>query len=158
MNRQHNYSLALQWTGNKGTGTSTYRAYERSYTIEAEGKIEIQGSSDPAFRGDKTKYNPEDLLVASLSSCHMLSYLHLCAEAGIVVVDYSDHASGIMEETANGGGAFKEVTLNPHVIVTDESMVNLANELHQKAGDLCFIASSVNFKVSHKPLCQSRPQ
>lgn len=158
MSKQHNYNLSIRWTGNKGTGTSNYRAYERSYIIQAEGKIEIQGSSDPAFRGDKTKYNPEDLLVASLSSCHMLSYLHLCAEAGIVVIDYSDQATGIMVETTNGGGQFKEVTLNPLVIVTDESMVSMANQLHQKAGELCFIASSVNFKVSHKPLCKARAQ
>ena len=157
MNREHRYNLSVTWTGNKGEGTSNYRAYERSYTIEAEGKTAIEGSSDPAFRGDQSKYNPEDLLVASLSSCHMLSYLHLCAEAGVAVIDYSDQATGIMEETANGGGQFKEVILNPVVVVADESMATLAIQLHQKASENCFIASSVNFKVSHKPLCQTRP-
>ena len=151
----HHYNLLISWTGNKGSGTSTYRAYERSYSILAEGKPEIQGSSDPAFRGDLTKYNPEDLLLASLSSCHMLSYLHLCAEAGIVVTAYSDDATGTMEETANGGGRFKEVTLNPVVTVTEEAMISKANQLHKQANEICFIANSVNFKVSHHPACTS---
>jgi organic hydroperoxide reductase OsmC/OhrA len=151
----HHYNLHIRWTGNKGHGTSTYRAYERSYLIHADGKPEIQGSSDPAFRGDQTKYNPEDLLLASLSSCHMLSYLHLCATAGIVVISYSDHAAGTMEESAESGGRFKEVTLNPVVSVAEESMIDQANQLHEQANKLCFIANSVNFKVSHNPVCTS---
>jgi organic hydroperoxide reductase OsmC/OhrA len=152
MKGQHNYSLQLKWTGNKGTGTSNYRAYERSYTIFVENKADLLGSSDPAFRGDRTKHNPEEFLVASLSSCHMLSYLHLCAEAGVVVTDYADHAIGIMMETSNGGGHFTEVTLNPIVIVTETSMIEKANELHKKANEMCFIANSVNFPVHHKPV------
>jgi organic hydroperoxide reductase OsmC/OhrA len=151
----HHYNLYIRWTGNKGPGTSTYRSYERSYSIIAEGKPEIQGSSDPAFRGDPLKYNPEDLLLASLSSCHMLSYLHLCATAGIVVISYSDHATGTMEESAESGGRFKEVTLNPVVSVAAESMIDQANQLHEQANKLCFIANSVNFKVSHHPVCTS---
>ena len=154
MNGQHQYQLTIQWTGNKGTGTSNYRAYERSHEIIAGNKAPIPASSDPAFRGDKTRYNPEELLVASLSSCHMLWYLHLCSEAGVIVTDYKDNATGIMIETANGGGYFKEVMLNPVVIVTDKSMVEKANALHAKANELCFIASSVNFKVSHNPICK----
>lgn len=153
MAKIHQYQVNLQWTGNTGEGTRTYRSYERSHTITAENKAEILASSDPIFRGDKTKYNPEDLLVASLSACHLLSYLHLCAVNGVVVVDYSDHASGKMEETSDGGGHFLEVTLSPVVTVSDQSMVAKANALHEKANELCFIASSVNFPVYHKASC-----
>jgi len=149
MKGQHNYNLTVKWTGNKGTGTSNYRGFERSHSIIIDNKTEILGSSDPAFLGDKTKHNPEDLLVASLSSCHMLWYLHLCAEAKVIVVDYVDNATGVMVETSNGGGQFTEVTLNPIVTVTDISMIEKANELHKKANELCFIANSVNFPVRH---------
>src|ERR1700712_2700684 len=102
----HHYQSSLTWTGNKGTGTSNYRSYERSHNIAIENKPLIEGSSDPAFRGDGTKHNPEELLVASLSACHMLSYLHVCAEAGVVVIAYTDDATGTMEETGDGGGHF----------------------------------------------------
>jgi len=152
MNGQHNYKITVKWTGNNGTGTSSYRAYERSHTIMANNKVAISGSSDPAFCGDKTKHNPEDLLVASLSSCHMLWYLHLCSEAGIIVTEYVDNATAIMVETANGSGHFTEVTLNPIVTVSEVSMLEKANDLHQKANELCFIANSVNFPVHHKPI------
>jgi organic hydroperoxide reductase OsmC/OhrA len=151
MDRSHNYSLTIKWTGNRGTGTSDYRAYDRNHIIQADLKDDIDGSSDPAFRGDKTRYNPEDLLVASLSSCHMLSYLHLCAVGGVIVVDYVDNATGKMVETPDGGGHFVGVTLRPVVTVKDGSMIAKANELHHKAGELCFIASSVNFPVNHEP-------
>ncbi len=147
--RQHDYSLTVRWTGNTGTGTSNYKAYERSHSIIVAGKHEILASSDPAFLGDKSKYNPEELLVASLSSCHMLWYLHLCAEAKVIVIDYVDNATGIMMETTNGGGRFTEVTLNPIVTVTDVSMMENAKLLHNKANELCFIAKSVNFAVLH---------
>jgi organic hydroperoxide reductase OsmC/OhrA len=147
----HLYKATIKWTGNKGTGTDNYRNYERSYQIISENKSDILGSSDPAFRGDKTKHNPEDLLVSSLSACHMLWYLHLCSEAGVIVIDYTDNATGIMVETSNGGGKFTEVTLNPIVIVTENSMIDKANELHIKANELCFIANSVNFPVRHNP-------
>jgi len=149
MQGQHNYSLTVKWTGNKGTGTSNYKAYDRSHAIIVGNKPDILGSSEPAFLGDKTKHNPEDLLVASLSSCHMLWYLHLCAEAKVIVIDYIDNATGIMQETTNGGGHFTEVTLNPIVTVTEISMIETANELHKKANELCFIANSVNFPVRH---------
>ncbi|ASK32122.1 peroxiredoxin [Chryseobacterium sp. T16E-39] len=149
MSKEHHYKSVIQWTGNKGSGTSNYRNYERSHTISVENKTTIEGSSDPAFRGDKTKHNPEDLLLSSLSSCHMLWYLHFCSEAGIIVTDYTDVATGIMVETANGSGHFKEVTLNPTISVTEESMVERAKELHAKANEFCFIANSVNFPVKH---------
>ncbi|MBP2619268.1 OsmC family protein [Chryseobacterium jejuense] len=149
--KNHHYKTTIQWTGNKGNGTSSYRDYERSHTISVENKTVIEGSSDPAFRGDSTKHNPEDIFLSSLSSCHMLWYLHFCSEAGIIVMDYIDEATGIMEETANGSGHFTEVTLYPTVIVSDESMMEKAKELHHKANEFCFIANSVNFTVKHIP-------
>jgi organic hydroperoxide reductase OsmC/OhrA len=155
MEKSHNYQISLQWTGNMGNGTIDYRSYQRSHIISAEGKPDIAGSSDPNFRGDTTKYNPEELLVASLSACHMLWYLHLCAEAGIVVVDYIDNATGIMKETAKGGGHFTEVTLCPTVTITENALIGKATLLHRKAHELCYIANSVNFPVHHKPVCKT---
>lgn len=154
MGKTHLYNLTIQWTGNTGKGTTDYQAYERSHTIIAKDKADILGTSDPKFRGDPTKHNPEELLVASLSSCHMLWYLHLCAEAGVIVIDYTDDATGTMTETANGGGHFTEVTLHPTVTVLDEAMIAKANELHPKANELCFIANSVNFPVRHQPVAK----
>lgn len=151
MSKQHHYSLALKWTGNKGNGTSAYTAYERSHVVSITNKPDLLCSSDPNFRGDKTRYNPEELLVASISSCHMLWYLHLCSEAGVVVTDYIDNAKGTMEETADGGGHFTEVTLYPEVTITNISMEEKANELHKRANQLCFIANSCNFPIHHKP-------
>lgn len=158
MKRRHNYQVTVQWTGNKGSGTSSYQAYERSHTILKEGKQAILASSDPAFRGDNTRHNPEELFLASISSCHMLWYLHLCSEAGIVVVDYQDSATGVMVESGDGGGKFSEVTLNPVVTVSASAMISKANELHSKANALCFIANSLNFKVGHVPRCQVAPE
>src|SRR5690606_35534366 len=135
------YSVDVQWTGNKGSGTSHYKGYERSHSIVVDQKPVIDASSDPAYRGDASKYNPEELLVASLSSCHMLWYLHLCAEAGIIVVNYVDHAVGSMVETADGGGYFKEVILKPRVTVSEEKMVGMAEGLHKRANEKCFIAN-----------------
>lgn len=149
--KNHHYKTTIQWTGNRGSGTSSYRDYERSHTISAENKPVIEASSDPAFRGDKTKYNPEEMLLSSLSSCHMLWYLHFCSEAGIIVTDYVDHATGIMEETNNGSGHFVEVTLHPIVTLQNEEMTEKAKELHHKANEFCFIANSVNFPVKHIP-------
>ena len=155
--KDHIYNVNLVWTGNPltaaGQGTYSYTSYERSFEIHAEGKAVLQGSSDVAYRGDATKYNPEEMLVASLSSCHMLWYLHLCSVAGVVVLEYSDEATGIMTETADGGGYFKEVTLRPKVIVADNTMIAKANELHHEANKKCFIANSVNFPVLHRPVC-----
>ncbi len=155
MPTQHTYKLNIQWRGNTGTGTSGYKAYERSHDIYAKGKTEIQCSSDPAFRGDVTKYNPEELLVASIASCHMLWYLHLCAETGVVVVSYTDNAVGIMQETETGNGYFSGITLFPLVTVKDASMIEKANSLHSKANDYCFIANSVKFPVHHQPTCKA---
>ncbi len=155
MKGQHLYQLTIKWTGNIGTGTSAYRDYERSHSIKVDNKADILASSDPNFRGDKTKHNPEELFLASISSCHMLWYLHLCAEAGIIVTDYFDSATGIMMETPDGGGKFTEVTLNPVVTITDISKKELAEQLHHKANSLCFIANSLNFSVQHNPEIKS---
>lgn len=152
--KTHHYTTLVEWTGNRGTGTSSYRDYERSHTIRVDDKAVIQGSSDPFFRGDRTKHNPEELLVASLSTCHMLWYLHLCADAGVVVVAYSDKAVGTMQESTDGGGRFTEVVLHPTVVVQDASMVERANSLHHKANSLCYIANSCNFPVRHQPVCE----
>jgi organic hydroperoxide reductase OsmC/OhrA len=148
--KQHHYSVAVQWTGNTGTGTSTYRSYERAHEISAEGKPTIAASADRAFRGDPARWNPEELLLAALSSCHQLAYFHLCAISGIVVTDYVDHAEGMMAETPDGGGHFERVVLHPKVTVAAGSDTAKAMELHHKAHALCFIANSVNFPVENK--------
>ena len=148
--KTHQYEINMKWTGNQGTGTSRYTAYERSYTLQAAGKPELLGSSDPSFRGDASRYNPEDLLVASLSSCHMLCYLHLCAVNKIVVVKYEDRATGVMTETDEGGGHFTEVILNPVITLENMAMMDKADALHHEANKLCFIANSCNFPVNHK--------
>lgn len=155
MKKEHTYNLTVKWTGNLGTGTSDYKAYERSHTVVINGKADLLGSSDPAFRGDKTKHNPEELFLAALSGCHMLWYLHLCSEAGVIVTDYSDAARGTMVETEDGGGHFSEVTLHPLVTVADSSMINKANDLHHDANKLCFIANSCNFKIKHAPVIKT---
>ncbi|HUQ65309.1 MAG TPA: OsmC family protein [Flavitalea sp.] len=149
MSKAHGYALRLVWTGNKGEGTATYRSYDRSYTISMNNKADVFGSSDPVYRGDATRHNPEDMLVMALSSCHLLSYLHLCASNGIVLTKYEDNATGIMTEDASKGGYFTEVTLNIKIHITDGSKRQQALALHHDANKLCFIANSVNFPVLH---------
>jgi organic hydroperoxide reductase OsmC/OhrA len=146
LGREHHYSLTVRWTGNTGTGTSGYRNYERAHEISAEGKPMIAASSDPAFRGDRARWNPEEFLVAALSSCHQLAYLHLCAVAGVVVVDYVDQAEGWMAETPDGAGQFTRVLLRPKVTIAGGDAAK-AKELHHEAHAKCFIARSVNFPV-----------
>ncbi len=152
MARLHTYRLKLTWTGNTGSGTASYRSYERSYTLEVEGKPAIAGSSDPAFRGDRSRWNPEELLVAALAACHKLWYLHLCASAGIVVLAYSDHAEGVLKETPDGSGRFASVTLHPQVTITAGGDAGKALALHEPAHQKCFIANSVNFPVLCEPV------
>jgi organic hydroperoxide reductase OsmC/OhrA len=148
MQRKHRYSVNVRWTGNTGKGTSDYRSYQRDHEINVLGKPLILGSADPKFRGDPHRYNPEELLVSALSTCHMLWYLHLCADAGIVVVSYEDRAEGTMEESIERGGRFVRVTLRPHVRVTGSA--EQAEALHQRAHELCYIANSVNFPILHE--------
>lgn len=154
MNKEHNYRVSVQWTGNKGTGTSGYREYERSHLINVENKVVIEASSDPAFRGDASKYNPEELFLASVSSCHMLWYLHFCSVNGIVVTGYEDNASGIMSEAANGSGRFTSITLHPVVTIQIAAHIEKAIALHKEANAFCFIAKSLNFEVAHDPVCK----
>jgi len=141
----------MRWTGNTGQGTRDYRGYERAHEYSIAGKPVLQGSSDPAFRGDRSRHNPEELLVMALSSCHLLSYLHLCATNKIVVVDYVDDAAGTMVESAEKGGQFAEVVLRPAVTIEAGSDAALAESLHERAHHFCFIANSVNFPVRCEP-------
>jgi organic hydroperoxide reductase OsmC/OhrA len=149
--RIHRYDVSVTWTGNRGTGTSGYRGYDRDHDVTADGRPLIAASSDPAFRGDPARWNPELELVAALSQCHMLWYLHLCAMAGVVVTSYTDHADGTMTEDDDGGGRFTEVVLRPRVIIASPEMAEAAASLHKEAHAKCFIANSVNFPVRHEP-------
>jgi organic hydroperoxide reductase OsmC/OhrA len=153
MEKQHAYNLSLEWTGNTGRGTAGYAAFERSHSMMVVGKPTIKGSADPAFRGDPSNHNPEELLLSSIAACHMLWYLHLCAVEGIIVTSYTDNATGVMVVNADGSGQFILVTLRPTVSITDMQQAAKANELHQKANAMCFIARSLNFPVEHQPTC-----
>jgi len=139
------------WTGNRGTGTSGYRAYDRAHVVKIDGKPDILGSSDANFRGDGTRHNPEDMLVASLSTCHMLWYLHLAAEARLIVTAYEDEAEGHMQLKADGGGAFVRATLRPRVRIAGDFNAEQAAALHHEAQEKCFVANSVNFPVEVEP-------
>lgn len=147
---EHHYRVTSTWTGNRGTGTSGYRDYDRAVTVAVAGKPDLLASSDRPFRGDPARWNPEDLLLAALSECHLLSYLHACVTAGVVVVAYEDDASGVLQLDGRGGGAFQEVLLRPRVTVADESMRAAAEAAHAQAHEWCFIANSVNFPVRHE--------
>ena len=150
--KHHTYRCELEWTGNDGQGTKTYASYRRDHVIRIAGKPEIPASSDPGFRGDRSRYNPEELLVASLSSCHMLWYLHLCAINKITILEYRDSAEGIMRENADGSGEFVSVTLKPQVHIAERGREAHATDLHHKAHSLCFISRSVNFPVEISPV------
>lgn len=151
MIKSHHYRTNISWKGNLGGGTADYRGYSRNHDITIEGKGVIPASSDANFRGDRSRYTPEDLFVSSLSGCHMLWYLHLCAANGIVVVEYTDDAEGEMQENEDGSGQFLSVTLHPQVVVADTNMIDQATSLHADANRMCFIARSVNFPVRHEP-------
>jgi organic hydroperoxide reductase OsmC/OhrA len=151
MKLEHRYEIDVQWTGNRGEGTSGYKSYGRDHTVSAEGKHSIEGSADRAFFGDTDRWNPEELLLAALSQCHMLSYLAEAARAGVVVMGYTDHATGVMEQTNDGGGHFTSAVLRPKVTIADPAQAELAASLHAPAAAKCFIAASVNFPVGHEP-------
>ncbi len=144
---RHGYRVDVVWTGNTGHGTSSYRSYQRVHEIRVEGKDTIEASADPTFRGDADRYNPEELLVASISQCHMLWYLHLAADCGVVVIGYHDQASGVLVENADGSGQFEEVVLHPEITVADHASIAVAEALHERAHELCYITKSVNFPV-----------
>ncbi|MFB6611565.1 OsmC family protein [Agromyces sp. NPDC056379] len=150
---EHHYEIEVEWLGDRGTGTSGYRAYSREHVVRAPGKLhEIAGSSDRTFHGDRERWNPEELLLAALSQCHMLSYLHVATNHGVVVRSYADRPTGHMREDGKGGGAFVEVVLRPQIEVADASMSELAAALHAEASEKCFIAASVAFPVHHEPV------
>jgi organic hydroperoxide reductase OsmC/OhrA len=150
--RTHRYVVTNRWTGNLGSGTSDYRAYSRSHELSTPKKsTSIAGSSDPLFRGDPARYNPEELLVGALSACHMLWALHYCADAGIVITDYVDDAYGEMTERGDGSGEFTKVILRPRMTITDASRVADAVAIHARVHEVCAIARSVNFSVSCEP-------
>ena len=147
---EHRYALTATWTGDRGSGTSGYRDYARDVTISIDGKPDLLASADRPFRGDPGRWNPEDMLIAALAECHLLSYLHACVTAGVVVTSYRDEATGVMREDGRGGGAFAEVVLHPQVTVAHASMIEAAEQAHHQAHDWCFIANSVNFPVRHE--------
>lgn len=150
----HRYPAHLVWEGNRGEGTADYATYGREHVVRIAGKPDLAASADPAFRGDPERHNPEDLLVAALSSCHMLSYLALCARTRIVVTAYEDRAEGTMREDGRGGGRFVEVVLRPVVTIANEGQRAKAEALHARARELCFIASSCNFPVRHEAVVE----
>ena len=155
--KRHNYEIKVEWTGNEGNGTLNYKSYNRNHKIISDGKYDvINGSSDPSFLGDKTKYNPEDLFLSSLSACHMLWYLHLCADAGVVVIDYRDFATGKMRQTQAGDGKFTEVILKPEITVVRNGDSKQAKKLHEEAHKFCFIANSVNFPIVCQPVIREQ--
>jgi organic hydroperoxide reductase OsmC/OhrA len=147
--KQHRYTLTVEWTGNRGEGTSSYRSYDRDHEVRAEHAAAIAGSADPAFRGNPSRWNPEQLLIAAASQCHLLSYLHQAAANGVVVVAYVDHPSAVMTEDGKGGGRFTEITLHPLVTITDAGQVELADRLHDAASKSCFVANSLAIPVGH---------
>ena len=147
---EHKYQVSVQWIGNRGSGTSGYREYGRDHTIHAGSKPDIPGSSDAEFLGDAGRWNPEDLLVASVSTCHKLWYLHLCSDAGIVVLDYLDHAEGTMVDNSDRGH-FTQIVLRPHVTISMGGDRGLAERLHHAAHEKCYIANSVNFPIVCEP-------
>ncbi|WP_045731629.1 OsmC family protein [Pseudarthrobacter chlorophenolicus] len=151
---EHKYALTVQWTGNRGEGTSSYRGYSRDHDVAIPGLPVLKGSADPTFHGDRERYNPEQLLLAALAQCHMLSYLHVAVKHGVVVTDYRDDATGELVLNRDGSGQFQSVTLHPRVTVADPGQVELAASLHHEANQVCFIARSVNFPVGHEPVTE----
>lgn len=148
--KQHHYEATITWTGNTGEGTKTARSYERDHTIAVAGKPDIQGTSEVSMLGNKVRYNPEELLLASLSACHMLWYLYLCAQAGVIVTAYVDAATGTMQSEADGGGRFSEVVLHPTITIAGMASEEKLQSLQHEANRLCFIANSCNFPVKHQ--------
>lgn len=149
---EHHYRVDVTWTGNRGEGTRSYRGYGREHEVSAAGPPTLPGTADPTFHGDKDRWNPEQLLLAALSQCHMLAYLHMAVKNGVVVTAYADAAVGTMRLNADGSGEFLSVTLKPRVTITDQQVKFTAQAIHRDAAASCFIARSVNFPVNHEPV------
>lgn len=154
--KEHRYAVTVEWTGDQGSGTSAYRAYKRDHELRAAGKPTIPGSSEPAFRGDPARWNPEELLVGAISACHKLWYLHLCADAGVVVTAYLDRAEGVMVEAPDGSGRFARVVLRPEVTLAAGSDPGRAEALHAEVHAKCCVAASLNFPVACEPVIHAR--
>jgi organic hydroperoxide reductase OsmC/OhrA len=152
----HNYAVTIAWVGNTGQGTKTLRSYSRNHEVSSEGVATIFGSSDPSFRGDASRWNPEQLYLASISQCHMLVYLALAAKEGVTVLHYEDTATGLMVEEEDGAGQFESVTLHPVVVVSGASDPDLAESLHDRVADYCFIARSVKTPIFHRVTTEQR--
>jgi organic hydroperoxide reductase OsmC/OhrA len=150
MDADHRFVASLAWTGNRGSGTTGYRAYGRDHVVSVEGKPDILGSAARVFHGDLERWNPEEMLIAALAQCHLLSYLYVAVANGIVVEAYDDTAEGVLVTTPDGGGRFREVVLRP-VVTISAGDPEVAARIHAEANRLCFIASSVNFPVRHEP-------
>jgi organic hydroperoxide reductase OsmC/OhrA len=154
--RSHAYRARLNWEGNRGRGTAEYAGYGRRFRVMTDGKPELVGSADPLFLGEPQLHNPEDLLLAAVASCHMLTYLALCSRAGISVVEYADAPAGILTLEPEGGGSFREITLRPRVVLAAGGDRAAAFRLHVRAHELCFIARSCSFPVRHEPAVDVR--
>jgi len=151
MGRKHHYQVTVTWTGNRGDGTRTYRGYDRTWDVATPGKPVIHCSNDPLLGGNPALPNPEDMLLASLSACHMLWYLHLASEAGIVVESYQDNPTGVGETSPNGAGRFLSATLKPHILIEAGADLAEAKAIHHRVHEFCFIARSVNFPIAYAP-------
>lgn len=154
-NGEHHYNAHLIWDGNRGDGTTNYATYGRQHRILIDGKPELAATADVAFRGEADKFNPEDLFLAAISSCHMLSYLALCAKYKINVLAYEDAATGMMKEDGKGGGRFVEVVLHPVVTIADAEQIERATKLHERAHETCFIANSCSVPIHHQPVVRA---
>lgn len=150
MSKLHSYESTIVWTGNRGEGTAKYRGYDRAWEVRTPGKPAIVCSNDPLLGGDPTKPNPEDLLLSSLSACHMLWYLHLACQAKVVVLGYTDSPEGVGETSPNGAGRFLSATLRPTIVLQQLTEQKRADALHQEIHKFCFIARSMNFPVNYK--------
>ena len=148
---QHTYSSCIVWTGNTGQGTSAYRAYARTWDVAVPGKAPIHCSNDPLLGGDPARMNPEDLLLSALSACHMLWYLHYASEAGLVVTGYQDTPEGVGEVGRGGAGRFASATLRPRITLKSGADLAVAEAIHHRIHEVCFIARSVNFPVTITP-------
>lgn len=152
----HSYEVSVHWTGDRGTGTSGYRDYGRDHDVSADGKADIAGSADPTFRGDRDRWNPEEMVLAALAQCHMLSYLHVAVTQGFTVVDYEDHATAALNLNRDGSGELTGATLHPVVTILEADRIADAEAAHAAANSLCFIARSVAFPVHHAPQIKVR--
>lgn len=148
---EHRYALTVRWTGNLGEGTASYRGYSRDHDVEIPGLPVLRGSADPTFHGDRNRYNPEQLLLAALSQCHMLSFLHVAAKNGVLVTAYEDRAEALLRTNRDGSGQFESATLRPRVTLAAPVAGERLADLHAAANAVCFIARSVNFPVLHEP-------